>query len=321
MEDLKISRRNLLKVGSLLFIGMAGITIYINSNHISIDEAIKISLNKLNITLNDIEKEIPTIIDKNIDIWAKQTLDKNIENFLDWYYSMGGELAILVYAALEKGIDIFKNEYLREKYEEFKRGFTEKLFEGILDKTIKDIKSLYYQKFETYKLEITEIFKNVDKIDISKIKNLLNNLEKRTLIRVSVSLSISLSFFAFLTRRLIGKLTRIFIKKVGKKVALRFGMGRFFSLIGLACANFAILCIGALNVAFDAVFRKLDEFLNRDELKKEIKTLILTYLPQIKEDIKKGVLSKVKSINRETFLLARKEFMKIYPYEIIRDKN
>jgi hypothetical protein len=319
MEEMRLSRRTLLKYAVALFTGAVGVTLYINSKHLSIDEAIKISLNKLKILLNSVEKEAPKVVEKNIDLWVEKKLDENIDKFLDWYYSIGGEIAILIYAALEKGVDIFENEYLREKYTEFQNRFTETLFNGILGNTPEEIKNLYAQKLDIYKKETLEIFSNVEKIDLNVLQEILNKLEKNTLLRVGITLSVSLKFFSFLTRRLVSRLSRIFIRKVGRRIALRFGMARFLSIIGLACANFAIACIGALNVAFDILFRRLDAFLNRDELKKEIRMLILNNLQQIKDSAKEAVVAKVENVNEEIYKIAKKEFKKLSPYEILKD--
>jgi len=305
-EEEKTSRRNFLKYLALFLTLGAGVSIYINQNKISVEEAIKKTLNLLKIKLDEVKPEAEKITENDIDSWLSRELDKNIDKFLDWYYSIGGEIVVILYIATKYGNEVLKklnisSDFVKEKEEELNKHFADMLFAGFLKETPNKIKLVYEKKLEEFNKNAILIFKNTDINDFRSVKYALDKIYKKTLTHVSITFSITGIVGAILLRQVISRFTRRFILKTGEKVFAKSAASRGTSLVGVICGPAAPLCIAGLAAVIEYASIKIDEIITRESFKKELKEMIISDLNKIKPKIKNSIITKVEEINKKTY--------------------
>jgi len=314
-EEVNTSRRSFLKYLAIFLTIGAGISVYINRNEISLEQTVKELLKNLKSKLEEVKPKSKEIVSNDIENWSNEQLDKNIDKFLDWYYSIGGEIAVALYIVYKYGNKLSKLvdldfEVVRKKEEEFNKMISEKLFDGLLEDTPEKIKLVYKEKLDEFNKEAKLKIKKVAPSKLDILNKILDKLSQKTLTRISLSLTIGGILGAFILRKISSRLARKIIFKTGSKVAARFTGSKIVSLIGLICGPAALLCTGALTVASEYVAIRIDEFFTRDSLKKELKAMIIAEINKLKPEVEKKVVLKIEEINNDIYKEAEKIFLR-----------
>lgn len=257
------------------------ITKTILSNEIK-DNIEKYSPNILN-NLNTSKTDIQNNIDSNIDTLFNEIIEKNIDTYLDFHYSIMGEYIQLGSMALGKMDEIVSEKLLGKD------------FNNKLNTVSNDILNESYEKIRNH-LDFTRNIatKNVD-LELNKkdlalaVKNIENNL-KYNLMERTATVIVSSAITTKIVSSIAAKLSAKIVAKTGTKAGIKLGAkataASAGATSGLICGPIAPLCgIVAGTVAWfatDAAILSLDELFNKEELKKEI----IEALNEIKAELK-----------------------------------
>lgn len=257
------------------------ITKTILSNEIK-DNIEKYSPNILN-NLNTNKTDIQNSIDSNIDTLFNEIIEKNIDTYLDFHYSIMGEYIQLGSMALGKMDEIVSEKLLGKD------------FNNKLNTVSNDILNESYEKIKNH-LDFTRNIatKNVD-LELNKkdlalaVKNIENNL-KYNLMERTATVVVGSAIATKIVSSIAAKLSAKIVAKSGTKIGIKLGAkataASAGATSGLICGPIAPLCgIVAGTVAWfatDAVILSLDELFNKEELKKEI----IEALNEIKAELK-----------------------------------
>lgn len=257
------------------------ITKTILSNEIK-DNIEKYSPNILN-NLNTNKTDIQNSIDSNIDTLFNEIIEKNIDTYLDFHYSIMGEYIQLGSMALGKMDEIVSEKLLGKD------------FNNKLNTVSNDILNESYEKIKNH-LDFTRNIatKNVD-LELNKkdlalaVKNIENNLKYNLMERtatVVVGSAIATKIVSSIATKLSAKIVAKSGTKIGIKLGAKATAASAGATSGLICGPIAPLCgIVAGTVAWfatDAAILSLDELFNKEELKKEI----IEALNEIKAELK-----------------------------------
>lgn len=257
------------------------ITKTILSNEIK-DNIEKYSPNILN-NLNTSKTDIQNNIDSNIDTLFNEIIEKNIDTYLDFHYSIMGEYIQLGSMALGKMDEIVSEKLLGKD------------FNNKLNTVSNDILNESYEKIRNH-LDFTRNIatKNVD-LELNKkdlalaVKNIENNL-KYNLMERTATVVVGSAIATKIVSSIAAKLSAKIVAKSGTKAGIKLGAkataASAGATSGLICGPIAPLCgIVAGTVAWfatDAAILSLDELFNKEELKKEI----IEALNEIKAELK-----------------------------------
>ncbi|MFT2660386.1 hypothetical protein ACMWPU_04085 [Helicobacter pylori] len=201
-------------------------------------------------------------------------IENNVDKFLDWHYSLKGnysELALLVAKKLGLSVEDALFNKLQEKflgadYKQRLKTMTDNISDAF-------ISLLHQHKKDTEKIATQGV------ADIPQVVESLKNIDDRT----ERDLKLKMGFAAAIGATAgvgAGKLMKKLAPKLVKKLGTKLG-AKFLAKFGIAVGGGVLSTLGA-----DAAFNYIDEWLHRDDFKKEILNNINEMKKNLKESYK-----------------------------------
>ncbi|GAA9151875.1 hypothetical protein BTM352_15420 [Helicobacter pylori] len=242
---------------------------------------------EINAALNSGIEEMNGVINTQIDGFF-DIVEYNVDKFLYWHYSIKGdysELALL--AAKKTGLsaeDAVAN-VLQEK-------LLGKDYKQRLDAITKKLSKTYGSLLNQHEKFVSETaLKGVD-TDLSQNAKILDTLGDEVARKLKANFTGTIGATAGVSGLAISaKLTPKLVAKIGAKLGAKVG-SKFLAKIGTAvsgswtCGPFAPACAIGLWFGSDAAFDYIDEWLHRDDFKKEILNNINEMKKNLKESYK-----------------------------------
>ncbi len=206
-------------------------------------------------------------------------IENNVDKFLDWHYSLKGnysELALLVAKKLGLSVEDALFNKLQEKF--LGADYKQRL------KTMTDnISDAFISLLRQHKKD-TEKIATQGVADIPQVVESLKNIDDRTERDLKLKMGFAAAIVATagvgagkLMKRLVPKL----VEKLGTKLGAKVG-AKFLAKFGIAVGG-VLSTLGA-----DVAFNYIDEWLHRDDFKKEILNNINEMKKNLKESYKMG---------------------------------
>ncbi|GAA9872299.1 hypothetical protein VN0653_01030 [Helicobacter pylori] len=229
-------------------------------------------------------------------------IENNVDKFLDWHYSLKGnysEFALFV----AKKIGLSAEDALFNKLQEKLLGADYKQRLKTMTDNISDafISLLRQHKKDTEKIATQGV------AGISQVAESLKNIDDR----IERDLNLKMGFAAAIgltagvgAGKLIKRLAPKLVAKIGAKLGAEVG-GKFLAKIGTAlsgswtCGPFAPACAIGIWFGSDAVINFIDEWLHRDDFKKEILNNINEVKKYLKESHKMGFDNSITKFSQE----------------------
>ncbi len=207
-------------------------------------------------------------------------IENNVDKFLDWHYSLKGnysELALFVAKKLGLSVEDALFNKLQEKF--LGADYKQRL------KTMTDnISDAFISLLRQHKKD-TEKIATQGVADISQVVESLKNIDDRTERDLKLKMGFAAAIGATagvgagkLMKRLVPKL----VEKLGTKLGAKVG-AKFLAKFGIAVGGGVLSTLGA-----DVAFNYIDEWLHRDDFKKEILNNINEAKKNLKESYKTG---------------------------------
>ncbi|GAA9670279.1 hypothetical protein HpVH12_01120 [Helicobacter pylori] len=200
-------------------------------------------------------------------------IENNVDKFLDWHYSLKGnysELALLVAKKLGLSVEDALFNKLQEKFlgADYKQRL-QTMTDNISDAFIS---LLCQHKKDTEKIA-TQGVADIPQV-VESLKNIDDRIERDLQLKMGIEAAIGLTAgvgAGKLMKRLVPKL----VEKLGTKLGAKVG-AKFLAKFGIAVGG-VLSTLGA-----DVAFNYIDEWLHRDDFKKEI----LNNINEVKENLK-----------------------------------
>ncbi len=203
-------------------------------------------------------------------------IENNVDKFLDWHYSLKGnysELALFVAKKLGLSVEDALFNKLQEKF--LGADYKQRL------KTMTDnISDAFISLLRQHKKD-TEKIATQGVADIPQVVESLKNIDDR----IERDLKLKMGFAAAIGATAgvgAGKLMKRLVPKLVEKLGAKLG-ARFLVKFGIAVGGGVLSTLGA-----DVAFNYIDEWLHRDEFKKEILNNINEMKKNLKESYKMG---------------------------------
>ncbi|GAA9928720.1 hypothetical protein VN0859_03270 [Helicobacter pylori] len=204
-------------------------------------------------------------------------IENNVDKFLDWHYSLKGnysELALFVAKKLGLSVEDALFNKLQEKF--LGADYKQRL------KTMTDnISDAFISLLRQHKKD-TEKIATQGVVDIPQVMESLKNIDDKTERDLKLKMGFAASIGATagvgagkLMKRLVPKL----VEKLGTKLGAKVG-AKFLAKFGIAVGG-VLSTLGA-----DVAFNYIDEWLHRDDFKKEILNNINEMKKNLKESYK-----------------------------------
>ncbi len=203
-------------------------------------------------------------------------IENNVDKFLDWHYSLKGnysELAFLVAKKLGLSVEDALFNKLQEK-------FLGADYKQRLKTTTNNISDAFISLLRQHKKD-TEKIATQGVADIPQVVESLKNIDDRTERDLKLKMGFAAAIGATagvgagkLMKRLVPKL----VEKLGTKLGAKVG-AKFLAKFGIAVWGGVLSTLGA-----DVAFNYIDEWLHRDDFKKEI----LNNINEVKENLKES---------------------------------
>lgn len=266
-----------------------GVTDKVNQN---LSENQKLILENLKLKIDIMNNNIESKIDKTFE----DIINKNIDAYLDYHYSLIGSYMELGAMALNDSSE----KLIKEKL----LGVD---FDNKIDGATKEIIKTYKENIEEHQTFINGVaVKDVDlELNIDSLNDIKKHIENFKLGQetkiATIGLGIGSVIGAKIATLVIAKITAKTAIKTGAKVATKVtsgvGAATAGGVAGLACGPGAIICspVGAIAggaIAWfgtDIAINKVDEAFNREELKKEL----LTFINNEKQNLKNQYASEL----------------------------
>lgn len=220
------------------------------------------------------KNEISKNIDKNIDSAFDEVINKNVDIFLDFHYSVIGgyvELGTMAFADYDKLINekLFGNN-----------------FSVNFDKAKNNIDNFYIKKTEENLKYIKEKATNgidlqTNYDELNKVDKIFDNelaIQKSQLLIDGVGSVMALNVARVISTKLAARIAIKTGAKTGIKGSTKLASAGTGAAAGTVCGPLAIVCSPVAAIAgwimSDAIINSADEFLNRDDFKEEIIALI-----------------------------------------------
>ncbi len=205
-------------------------------------------------------------------------IENNVDKFLDWHYSLKGnysELALLVAKKLGLSVEDALFNKLQEKF--LGADYKQRL------KTMTDnISDAFISLLRQHKKD-TEKIATQGVADIPQVAESLKNIDDRTERDLKLKMGFAAAIGAMagvgagkLMKRLVPKL----VEKLGTKLGAKVG-AKFLAKFGIAVGGGVLSTLGA-----DVALNYIDEWLHRDDFKKEILNNINEMKKNLKESYK-----------------------------------
>ncbi|WP_295699383.1 hypothetical protein [uncultured Helicobacter sp.] len=263
---------------SYIQVSMQGVDSLIRMNDLPALEA------KIKANLTDFESQLNTDIESILNEYLVQK-EMIIDQYSQWYFSVYGEYTRLFYAAIGKGEDIAQEQFIFLLKAHTPYDLQEHL-NALYDKHFQALKTRLEQSFSFFK-----VHKNANNIPIAQVLSFdeftqkLNLLNPRATDGVAALLSASVAGAMILKAS--GKaIAKTSAKVVSKSVAKK-GLGGAISAGGgsLLCGGFAPLCAIGFFVASDYAINSVDEAINQDEFKREMREGFNSWELQLKNSL------------------------------------
>ncbi|GAA9608943.1 hypothetical protein HpHA76_05390 [Helicobacter pylori] len=215
-------------------------------------------------------------VDAQIDNFF-DPIENNVDKFLDWHYSLKGnysELALFAAKFVAKTIGLSVEDALFNKLQEKLLGADYKQRLKTMTDNISDafISLLHQHKKDTEKIATQGV------ADIPQVVESLKNIDDRT----ERDLKLKMGFAAAIGATAgvgAGKLMKRLVPKLVEKLGTKLG-AKFLAKFGIAVGG-VLSTLGA-----DVAFNYIDEWLHRDDFKKEILNNINEMKKNLKESYK-----------------------------------
>ncbi len=213
-------------------------------------------------------------------------IENNVDKFLDWHYSLKGnysELALLVAKKLGLSVEDALFNKLQEKllgadYKQRLQTMTDNISDAF-------ISLLHQHKKDTEKIATQGV------ADIPQVVESLKNIDDRT----ERDLKLKMGFAATIGATAgvgAGKLMKRLVPKLVEKLGTKLG-AKFLVKFGIAVGG-VLPTLGA-----DVAFNYIDEWLHRDDFKKEILNNINEVKKNLKESYKTGFDNSITKFSQE----------------------
>ncbi|GAA8201925.1 hypothetical protein UBN80_02170 [Helicobacter pylori] len=217
-------------------------------------------------------------------------IENNVDKFLDWHYSLKGnysELALFVAKKLGLSVEDALFNKLQEKflgadYKQRLKTMTDNISDAF-------ISLLCQHKKDTEKIA-TQGVADIPQVAES-LKNIDDRIERDLKLKMGFAAAIGLTAgvgAGKLMKRLVPKL----VKKLGTKLGAKVG-AKFLAKFGIAVGG-VLSTLGA-----DVAFNYIDEWLHRDDFKKEILNNINEMKKNLKESYKTGFDNSITKFSQE----------------------
>ncbi|MFT2635288.1 hypothetical protein [Helicobacter pylori] len=214
-------------------------------------------------------------------------IENNVDKFLDWHYSLKGnysELAFLVAKKLDLSVEdaLFnklQEEFLGADYKQRLQTMTDNISDAF-------ISLLRQHKKDTEKIATQGV------ADIPQVVESLKNIDDRT----ERDLKLKMGFAAAIGATAgvgAGKLMKKLSPKLVEKLGTKLG-AKFLAKFGIAVGGGVLSTLGA-----DVAFNYIDEWLHRDDFKKEILNNINEMKKNLKESYKTGFDNSITKFSQE----------------------
>ncbi|WP_154481330.1 hypothetical protein [Helicobacter pylori] len=204
-------------------------------------------------------------------------IENNVDKFLDWHYSIKGdysELALFVAKKLGLSVEDALFNKLQEKF--LGADYKQRL------KTMTDNISDAYISLLCQHKKDTEKIATQGVADIPQVAEFLKNIDDRTERDVELKMGFAAAIGATAgvgAGKLMEKLAPKLVEKLGTKLGAKVG-AKFLAKFGIAVGG-VLSTLGA-----DVAFNYIDEWLHRDDFKKEILNNINEMKKNLKESYK-----------------------------------
>ncbi|GAA8901758.1 hypothetical protein BTM205_04960 [Helicobacter pylori] len=217
-------------------------------------------------------------------------IENNVDKFLDWHYSLKGnysELALFAAKFVAKTIGLSVEDALFNKLQEKFLGADYKQRLKTMTDNISDafISLLHQHKKDTEKIATQGV------ADIPQVVESLKNIDDRT----ERDLKLKMGFAAAIGATAgvgAGKLMKRLVPKLVEKLGTKLG-AKFLVKFGIAVGG-VLSTLGA-----DVAFNYIDEWLHRDDFKKEILNNINEMKKNLKESYKISFDNSITKFNQE----------------------
>ncbi|GAA7711449.1 hypothetical protein JP0159_02400 [Helicobacter pylori] len=213
-------------------------------------------------------------------------IENNVDKFLDWHYSLKGnysELALLVAKKLGLSVEDALFNKLQEKF--LGADYKQRL------KTMTDnISDAFISLLRQHKKD-TEKIATQGVADIPQVVESLKNIDDR----IERDLKLKMGFAAAIGATVgvgAGKLMKRLVPKLVEKLGTKLG-AKFLAKFGIAVGG-VLSTLGA-----DVAFNYIDEWLHRDDFKKEILNNINEMKKNLKESYKTGFDNSITKFSQE----------------------
>ncbi|GAA8884230.1 hypothetical protein HpSIM16_01090 [Helicobacter pylori] len=218
-------------------------------------------------------------------------IENNVDKFLDWHYSLKGnysELALLVAKKLGLSVEDALFNKLQEKF--LGADYKQRL-QMMTDNISNAFISLLRQhKKDTEKIA-TQGVADIPQV-VESLKNINDQIERDLQLKMGFAAAIGATAgvgAGKLMKRLAPKL----VEKLGTKLGAKVG-AKFLAKFGIAVGGGVLSTLGA-----DAAFNYIDEWLHRDDFKKEILNNINEAKKNLKESYKMGFDNSITKFSQE----------------------
>ena len=244
-------------------ISMQGTQSLIRSNDLpSLEHKLKENLLHFESSLNaDIEKSIKEYLSQKEII---------IDEYSKWYFSVRGEYTRLFYAAIGKGEDIAQEQFIFLLKAHTPYDLQERL-NRLYDAHFESLKTRLEQSFSFFTLHKNPLNAHISRsISFDDFNQKLDLLNPRSSDGVAALLGASVVGAMILKAS--GKaITKSGAKVIGKSVAKKSLGGAIGTGGSLLCGTFAPLCAIGFFVASDYAINSVDELINEDEFKQQMR--------------------------------------------------
>ncbi|WQT34480.1 hypothetical protein KVD29_04965 [Helicobacter pylori] len=214
-------------------------------------------------------------------------IENNVDKFLDWHYSLKGnysELALFVAKKLGLSVEDALFNKLQEKllgadYKQRLKTMTDNISDAF-------ISLLRQHKKDTEKIATQGV------ADIPQVVESLKNIDDRTErdLKLKMGFAVAIGATAGVGA---GKLMKRIVPKLVEKLGTKLG-AKFLAKFGIAVGGGVLSTLGA-----DVAFNYIDEWLHRDEFKKEILNNINEMKKNLKESYKTGFDNSITKFSQE----------------------
>ncbi|WP_154488899.1 hypothetical protein [Helicobacter pylori] len=222
-------------------------------------------------------------------------IENNVDKFLDWHYSLKGnysELALLTAKFVAKKLGLSVEDALFNKLQEKLLGADYKQRLQTMTDNISNafISLLRQHKKDTEKIA-TQGVADIPQV-VESLKNINDQIERDLQLKMGFAAAIGATAGVG-AGKLMKMLAPKLVEKLGTKLGAKVG-AKFLAKFGIAVGGGVLSTLGA-----DVAFNYIDEWLHRDDFKKEILNNINEAKKNLKESYKTGFDNSITKFSQE----------------------